>query len=736
MVVSESDLHDECMIERLALSSFRHRWRTLLAWIALVAAVIVGGSALAGDFANGGRMKGTDSDDAYELLGRSFPAEEGSTVSIAYSAKAGLQSAAAQEAIDTFIAAADAIPRVDQVSPPAELSADETVGVGSLRVTGTNEEQLETVDKLRAAAKAGAAAGVEVDYASYAFVEGGLNSTAEVVGVMAAVVILLLAFGSIVAMGVPIISALMGVAAAASLVGVWAAIVPTPEFTTQVALMIGLGVGIDYALFIITRYRRALAEGATAEEAIVEAMGTAGRAVVFAGSIVMVSLLGMILIGLEFLNGLALGSATAVLIAVLSAVTLVPALLGIMGKKIGKRAVKAAHSTKETMWHRWARFVQRRAAVGAAIGTVVLLALAAPIMVMRLASADLGNTAKDGTARIAYDRLADAFGPGVNGPLIVAVDTPSEAAQTQVAALEASLTKTPGVARVLPPQFNEAKTAAQIVLFPTTSPQSEETSKLVHRIRDDIKQGPKITAHVGGQTASDIDFADLMGARLPLFIGSVLVASFVLLMLVFRSILVPLKAVLLNLLSIGTAYGLLVMVFQWGWFGSVFGVEQGAPIEPWAPMMLFAIVFGLSMDYEVFLLSSVHERFRKTGNNSEAVVEGLASTARVITAAAAIMIAVFGAFVANDLRSIKLIGFGLAAAVLVDATLVRMLLVPATMELLGAKNWWMPRWLDRILPKLHIESTAEGEFERKPKSVDSIAPTPKTEDEPSVLTPV
>jgi putative drug exporter of the RND superfamily len=699
------------MIERLALASFRRRWRTVFAWIALLAAVIVGSSAVAGDFANGGRMKGTDSDAAYELLGRAFPSEEGSTVTLAYGARAGLESTAAQQVIDEFVAAADAIERVDQVTPPAELSPDGKIGVGSLRVTGTVEQQIETVASLRAVAKTSAGKGVDVDYAHFAFEEGGLNSTAEIVGVAAAVVILLMAFGSIVAMGVPIISALMGVAAAASLVGAWAAIVPTPEFTTQVALMIGLGVGIDYALFIITRYRRALAEGATAEDAIVEAMSTAGRAVVFAGSIVMVSLLGMILIGLEFLNGLALGSATSVLIAVLGAITLVPALLGITGKQIGKRAVKAAHSTKETIWHRWARFVQRRAAVGAAVGTVVLLGLAAPIMVMRLASADLGTSAKGETTRIAYDRLADAFGPGINGPLLIAVDTPSQPARDQVAALETSLTKTDGVARVLPAEFNEASTAAQIVLFPKTSPQSEETSKLVHRIRDDIKQDGNITAHVGGQTASDIDFADLMGARLPLFIGSVLVASFILLMLVFRSILVPLKAVLLNLLSIGTAYGLLVMVFQWGWFGSVFGVEQGAPIEPWAPMMLFAIVFGLSMDYEVFLLSSVHERFRKTGNNSEAVVEGLASTARVITAAAAIMIAVFGAFVANDLRSIKLIGFGLAAAVLVDATLVRMLLVPATMELLGAKNWWMPRWLDRLLPKLRIE----GEFERSSK---------------------
>ncbi len=698
------------MIERLALVSFRHRWRTLFAWIALLAAMIIGGSALSGEFADGGRIKGTDSDAAYELLNRSFPTADGFDVPIAYEASGGLSAAAATAEIAKFVAAAEALDHIEGVTPPSELSAEGTVGIGSLQFTGKEEDITTTVEQLNQLAAVAETSGVQVDFASQAFLEGGLNSTAEIAGIVAAIIILLLAFGSIVAMGVPIISALIGVVGAASLVGVWAAIVPTPSFTREVAVMIGLGVGIDYAVFIITRYRRALAEGATAEEAIVEAIGTAGRAVVFAGSIVIVSLLGMLLMGVSFFNGLALGSATAVLIAVLSALTLVPALLALMGRRVGKRAQRVAASTKESFWHRWARLVQRRAWAGAIGGALILLALSAPIFAMRLATTDLGITAKEGTARIAYDRLATAFGPGVNGPLVVVVDTSADAAKDQLPALEKSLAATKGVARALPAQMSDDGSVAQMVVFPTTGPQDEATTRLVHRLRADIDQTPNLKAHVGGVTASDIDFADLMGSRLPVFIGSVLAASFVLLMLVFRSILVPLKAVVLNLLSIGTAYGLMVMVFQWGWLGGLFGVEEGAPIAPWAPMMLFAIVFGLSMDYEVFLLSSVYERFRKTGNNSEAVVEGLASTARVITAAAAIMVAVFGAFVFNDLRDLKLIGFGLAAAVLIDATLVRMLLVPATMELLGAKNWWMPRWLDRVLPKLHIE----GEFERKP----------------------
>jgi putative drug exporter of the RND superfamily len=711
------------MIERLALSSFHHRWLTLIAWVGLLAGIVVAGGAISGDFADGGRLKGTDSDAAYQLLDRSFPTDKGFSVPIAYESKDGLSSQQAATAIASFVKSAEALKDVEGVTAPDQLSVDGKVGVGSLRYTGPTDDMTPTVEKLKSAAMAAGPSGVSIDYASQAFVDGELNSTGEIVGIATAVVILLLSFGSIVAMGVPIISALIGVAAASSLIGVWAAIVPTPSFAREVAVMIGLGVGIDYAVFIITRYRRALAEGATPDESIVEAIGTAGRAVVFAGSIVIVSLLGMLLMGVSFFNGLALGSASAVLLAVLAALTLVPALLSIMGRRIGKRAVRLSESTKETVWHRWARFVQRHAVAGAVFGTLVLMALSLPIFGMRLANADLGTTAKGGTARVAYDRLGSAFGPGVNGPLVIVADTPTDSARSQLPGLVTTLTATMDVAQVLEPQLSEDGSVAQIVLYPTTGPQAEATTKLVHRIRDDIQGMSGLKAHVGGVTASDIDFADLMGDRLPIFIGSVLAASFVLLMLVFRSVLVPLKAVVLNLLSIATAYGLMVMVFQWGWARSLFGVETGAPIEPWAPMMLFAIVFGLSMDYEVFLLSSVHERFKKTGDNSDAVVEGLATTARVITAAAAIMVAVFGAFVANDLRSLKLIGFGLSAAVLIDATLVRMLLVPATMELLGAKNWWMPTWLDRLLPQVRIES----EFERShsaPVKIDQESKNP------------
>jgi len=482
-------------------------------------------------------------------------------------------------------------------------------------------------------------------------------------------------------------------------VQLWAAAVQTPDFTVQVASMIGIGVGIDYALFIVTRYRQALGRtGGQVEAAVMEALSTAGRAVLFAGVTVVISLLGMLLMGMRFLDGLAFGTASAVLVAVVAAITLLPALLGVVGTRIDRLSVhrrRHAVAGGENVWHRWSRFVQRHAVASVITGTVLLGALAAPAIAMRFASADAGNDPVGSTTRVAYDRLAQGFGPGFNGPLLVVQqhrpgDLSTDALSTDVA-------KVAGVAAVGAVTTNPAGDVSVITVIPTTGPQAQATTDLVHRLRAAIGH-LGVAAHVGGQTASDVDFSERMASRLPVFIGSVLALSFVLLMLVFRSLLVPLKAVLLNLLSIGAAYGAMVIVFQW-W--------GGAPIEPWAPMMLFAIVFGLSMDYEVFLLASMKERVDAGDTNSVAVVEGLASTARLITAAAAIMVCVFGSFMLGDLRSIRLIGFGLATAVFLDATVVRMLLVPATMELLGERNWWLPRPLHRAVPAM--SPTAVGE---------------------------
>ncbi len=496
----------------------------------------------------------------------------------------------------------------------------------------------------------------------------------------------------------------------------------TPSFAPQVAAMIGLGVGIDYALFIVTRYREALHRTNQPEAAVVEAMTTSGRAVVFAGFTVMVSVLGMLLMGLDYLHGLAIGTSLAVVIAVLAAITLLPALLGFAGFTIDKFKVgRRKPKEKEGMWHRWARFVQKRPAPIAIIGFLVLIVIALPMLSLRLGSADASNDKAGTTTYNAYHLISDGFGPGANGPVLIVADTSKAGSADALPALIDDLRKVPGVAAVTPPQPNEAGTAALATLFPTTGPQSERTEALVHHLRDNVvpqdTNGTGLSVYLGGQTAASIDFSDVIGSRLPIFIGAVLVLSFLLLMLVFRSVLVPLKAVLMNLLSIGAAYGVIVAAFQFGWGGSILGVSAG-PIEAWVPMMIFAIVFGLSMDYEVFLISAIREHYDKSGDNAQAVADGLESTARVITAAALIMVFVFGSFVVSDVRALKLIGLGLAVAVAIDASIVRIILVPATMELLGKANWWLPKWLDKLLPQINVEgeTLSDEDIERPPRA--------------------
>ncbi|HYL52489.1 MAG TPA: MMPL family transporter, partial [Acidimicrobiia bacterium] len=434
--------------------------------------------------------------------------------------------------------------------------------------------------------------------------------------------------------------------------------------------------------------------------------GDEGR-IVFAGFTVMVSVLGIFLMGLPFLHGLAVGISLAVVIAVLAALTLLPALLGFVGFTIDRFKVgRRTPSGRETLWHRWARTVQHRPVPIALAGLIVLLLIAVPALQLRLGNADASNDPKSSTTHQAYDLVTRGFGPGANGPILVVAESPDRNLTSRLPHLEQALRATAGVASVTDARLSPSGTAALATLYPTTGPQDKATERLVHRLRDhvvpDAIAGTGLRVHLGGQTASSIDFADVIGARLPVFIGAVLALSFLLLLVVFRSVLVPLKAVLMNLLSIGAAYGVIVAAFQWGWGADLLGVSA-APIEPWVPMMLFAIVFGLSMDYEVFLLSAVREQYDHTGENATAVAEGLASTARVITAAALIMVFVFGSFVVSDLRALKLIGLGLAVAVAIDATVVRVVLVPATMELLGDANWWLPRWLQRLIPKVRVD---------------------------------
>ncbi|HET9600466.1 MAG TPA: MMPL family transporter [Acidimicrobiales bacterium] len=701
------------MLERLASACFRHRWRVIALWGVGLVALLTASGAVGGAFADGGRLPGTDSQRAYDLVSDEMPDRSGDTATVVFHDPAGLDRPSTVAAIRSYLDEVRSQAGVASVSSPVEttsqVSAAGTVAFATVDLLPDGPVSSEQA----AAAIAEKAAslerhGVEVAFGGYLFQDVEVPAS-EGVGLLAAVVILLVAFGSVVAMGLPIVTALAGVVASIASLALWAAVVPTPDFTTQVAMMIGIGVGIDYALFIVTRYRAALQRGLDPHAATIEAMGTAGRAVVFAGCTVMISLLGLLLMGLSFLHGLALGTSTAVLVAVVAAVTLLPAMLGLVGRRIDRLSVhrRRRTRTRETVAHRWARSVQRRPALAAAAGAGALVLLSLPVLSMRLAVADAGNDPAGSTTRRAYELLAEGFGAGVNGPLVVVMETPDAAAVAAVPRVLDAVAATPGVAMVTESVPSPSGAIAVAQAYPTTAPQSEVTEQLVRHLRDDVLPeaagGSGLLPHVGGETASNIDFSSVLSSRLPWFIGAVLVLSFLLLLAAFRSVLVPIKAVAMNLLSIGAAYGVMVAVFQWGWFGGLLGVAGGAPIEPWAPMMLFAIVFGLSMDYEVFLLSSVKEEYERSGDNSRAVVEGLASTARVITAAAAIMVCVFGSFVVTDQRAIKLIGLGLAVAVLIDATLVRLVLVPATMELLGRTNWWFPRWLDRMVPRLTVE---------------------------------
>ncbi len=549
-----------------------------------------------------------------------------------------------------------------------------------------------------------------------------------------------------------------------------------PDFAPTLGAMIGLGVGIDYALFIVTRYREGTREGFSPEEATVRAMDTAGRAVAFAGITVVVSLLGMLLIGLAFISGLGIGAAIVVTVTLAASLTLLPAMLGIaqhrveitryrgliaagfiavallgvglgipvlligaplalltlvlgfihqipvldrlpriplLSSEVPKRTQKPV---RETFSYRWAHLVQDHPIIGLLVGGGILVALALPVLSLRLGFSDEGNFNEETTTRKAYDLLAEGFGPGFNGPFVVVAELGSPQDLEVIQGLQAALAADPGVAFVAPPFPNNtddpaASDAALIQVIPTTSPQDAETSDLVEHLRDDVIpaaiEGSTATVHLTGAVPASIDFTSYLAQRIFLFFGVVLAVSFVLLMMVFRSLLVPLKAVVMNMLSIASAFGVAVMIFQWGWGSAIFGVEP-APIEPFVPMMLFAIVFGLSMDYEVFLLSRVKEEYDHSGDPVGSVADGLAATARVITAAAAIMVVVFGSFLFEDTRIIKLFGLGLAVAVLLDASLVRMLLVPATMRLLGAKNWWLPTWLDKILPSLNVEGPVDS----------------------------
>ncbi len=711
------------MLRRLASACYDRRHTVLARWVSGLVGLLALASVAGGVFEDNFELPGSESQEAADLLEASgFPTQAGFQGQLVIQAEPGVDDPAVRQAVTDLLerieAAVEDISTTRPYEAPggSQVSDDGTIAFAQLSMAPRPDSAYaDAADAVRSEVQQTEVPGGRVELGGDRFAEEA-EGGGEAFGLLGAMVVLLIAFGSLLAMGLPILTALFGIGTGTAIVMLLANVLTMPSFTVQLVLMLGIGVGIDYALFIVTRYREALADGVEPRAAVQLAMDTAGRAVLFAGTTVVVSVLGLLVVGLDVNRALAVAAAAGVAMTMVAAVTLLPAVLGFVGRTIDRFGLPHRHRASDGtsgVWVRWSRFIQRRPVLPALLVTALLVALALPTAAMRLGFGDAGNRPETDTTRRAYDLLAEGFGAGANGPLILAARTPDQQAQQALEQLHDRLGGVDGVANTTPVIPAPNGEAAMLQVLPTSAPQAEATTELVDRLRQQViptaEAGTDLTVLVGGGPAGVVDFAAFTADRLPVFIAVVLAVSFLVLMLVFRSVLVPLKAVLMNLLSIGAAYGVLVAVFQWGWGLALIGGGEPGPVEAWVPLMLFAIVFGLSMDYEVFLLSRIREDYDRTGDNATAVAHGLAATARVITAAAAIMFLVFGGFVLSADRSLQLFGLGLATAILVDATLVRLVIVPATMELLGDRNWWLPAWVDRLLPQVHVEAKPPGE---------------------------
>jgi putative drug exporter of the RND superfamily len=712
-------------MRRFATWTTGHRKSVIFGWIAaLVLIGIIAGSAGA-DYSEEFKLPSSDSTDAYELLEDNFPQQSGGTATIVFKADEGVESPQVKKKMEGVFKAVEAEPHVSEVASPygggggaGAISDNGKIAYATIQydVQGNKLDKSSTENIIHTAQGA-SGNGLDVQLGGQPVEEAKEESgdSSFAIGLLAAIIILLLAFGSVVAMGLPIITALFSLGVGLSLVTLGTWVFKTANFAPFLAAMIGLGVGIDYALFIVTRFRNNLDEGFEPRQAAINAVDTAGRAVLFAGTTVIIALMGMFLLNITFLYGVAVAAALSVLLTMVGALTLLPALLAWVGHRVNKWKIPGLSGGQNTMredtkWYAWSRWIQRRPWTAAIVSGAILLLLCVPALTLRLGVNDAGTNPKGETTREAYDLLAEGFGPGFNGPLTMVGKLPEKGQGAGLEELCSTLEKEQGIASVTKVTFNKAKTVGLCQAYPTTSPQSADTTDTLNHIRNDVI--PPIEAktgavlHVGGITAVFEDFGDAISEKLPLFIGVVILLSAILLMAVFRSVLVPLKAIVMNLLSIGAAFGIVTAVFQHGWGASVIGVDQTGPIIAFFPIFLFAIVFGLSMDYEVFLMSRIHEEWETKKDATEAVTRGLALTGRVITAAAAIMITVFASFMLGDERIVKLFGLGLASAVLVDALIIRSILVPAIMQIFGKSAWWMPEWLSKILPNLAVEPSA------------------------------
>jgi RND superfamily putative drug exporter len=706
---------------RLGHLAVRHRRSVLAAWVALLL-LAAGASGIAGGTTTDDiSLPGTESQQAFDLLEERFPEEGGSFTQVVFAAGEGgsLADPAAADAIDATMAAMGEVEGVSAALTPSAtgaLSSDATVALGVVRYPASAYEvEDETIEAVAEAAGQATEAGVTVEFGGQVVPGVELEPpSSELLGLGVAVLVLLLSFGSVLAMGLPIATALLGLGIGMSGIGLASAFVDLSSTAPTLAVMIGLAVGIDYALFVVTRHRQNLAVGLDVEESAARANATAGGAVVFAGVTVVIAIAGLAVIGIPFVTVMGLAAAATVAIAVLVAITLLPALLGFAGHNIDRLRVPGLQNRTgglhegETLGTRWARAVTRRPVVALIGGLAVMGVLAIPVASMRLGLPDAGSEPADTTQRRAYDLVTESFGPGFNGQLTVIVDlTGVEDRDAALADVATAVGAHDGVAVVAPAKLNDTGDTAVLQVIPTTGPAAAETESLVHDLRGEtraeVEQGTGARYHIAGSTAANIDISDKLADALVPFMVLVIGLTVVLLTAVFRSILVPVKAALAILVSIGSSFGVIVAVFNWGWLAELIGVEQTIPIVSFLPVMMFAILFGLSMDYEVFILSRIHEEYHRTGDARGSVLTGISSSARVITAAALIMISVFAAFALGDSPIIKMFGLGLATAVLLDATVVRMVIVPAVMTLFGDHAWRLPRWLDRVLPNLDVE---------------------------------
>jgi RND superfamily putative drug exporter len=671
------------VLSRLAALAVRRRRAVLAVWVAALLAAFAG-AGLAGDWSADYSAPGSESRAAGELLRAHFPQASPDTVDVVWQAPAGANDAAVLARIDRLTTTAAGLEGVGRARPAseAEFSPDGTIGVLRVPLTDLPGAIPDTTgEAFLAAAEDVGGVRVELGGQLIANAQSGEISS-ELVGLAIAALVLLFTFGSLVAAGLPLATALFGLGLASVVTGLTAALIDVPDWAPALASMLGIGVGIDYALLIVTRYRSELAAGLEPHAAVVRSIATAGRSVLVAGTTVVISLLGLLLMGLPYLQGAAVVTILAVLIVMAASVTLVPALMAMAGRRIDRLRLPGLRPDRAPA-ARWGAAVQRRPLLAATAGLALLLALAAPVLGLRLGFPDRGNDARDTTTRQAYDLVARGFGPGANGPLLLVAEQPEA-----VAGLDAVLREHPGVAAVTGPVTSADGRAAMMTVVPASSPQDPRTEQLIHDLRD---AGSGV--QVGGATASFVDQSEATAARLPLFVGTVIALSFLLLVATFRAPVVAAKAAVMTLLSIGAAFGMVALLAEGGWAGQLMGIDTETPVPPFIPVIMFAVLFGLSMDYEVFLLSRIREEFLLRRDASQAITTGLARTARVITAAALIMVAVFGAFGFSSQVQLKLIGVGLATAVLVDATVIRMLLVPAVLQLLGARSWWLPRRL-------------------------------------------